>query len=465
MVSLIRSTESFRDRSGEIYFDGGGHIYRSVNRAAAANYEILKDWSFFERATAAGFFVGGREVDVSSLKSETNDAHYLIEHPRLSFISYPYEWSFAQLRAAALLHLDLQIFALDRGVALSDASAYNVQFIGARPVFIDLLSFRPYQEGEYWAGQRQFSEQFLNPLLMRSLLGIAHNAWFRGNLEGIPVSDLAGLIPFSRKFSWNILWHVVLPSRLQRTAGQRNVGTATGEMRPLPRGAFRRMLVSLRSYIDGLEPADDQPSAWRDYANDNIYAAGETERKRRIVADFADQMRPQCLWDLGCNTGAYAEVAIRAGAGEVIGLDTDPQSLDRAFQRARDHALPLIALHIDAANPSPGQGWNGAERKSLKARADGDALLALAFVHHLAIGRNIPLDWVLEWLVDLAPTGLIEFVPKDDPTVRRMLALRQDIFNDYSETAFATVLGNLARIEHVETISQSGRKVYWYDRS
>jgi ribosomal protein L11 methylase PrmA len=223
--------------------------------------------------------------------------------------------------------------------------------------------------------------------------------------------------------------------------------------------------VSLRSYIDGLEPADDQPSAWRDYANDNIYAAGETERKRRIVADFADQMRPKCLWDLGCNTGAYAEVAIRAGAGEVIGLDTDPQSLDRAFQRARDHTLPLIALHIDAANPSPGQGWNGAERKSLKARAACDALLALAFVHHLAIGRNIPLDWVLEWLVDLAPTGLIEFVPKDDPTVRRMLALRQDIFNDYSETAFATVLGNLARIEHVETISQSGRKVYWYDRS
>jgi ribosomal protein L11 methylase PrmA len=236
-------------------------------------------------------------------------------------------------------------------------------------------------------------------------------------------------------------------------------------LRPLPKSAYRRMLSSLRNYIDGLKPADDAPSAWRDYANDNTYAAGETERKQAIVAEFAGKLRPRSLWDLGCNTGAYSELAIRAGARHVIGLDSDPQSLDRAFRRALDRSLPLIALHVDAANPSPGQGWNEAERKSLKARADGDALLALAFVHHLAIGRNIPLDWVLEWLVEFAPQGLIEFVPKDDPTVRRMLALRQDIFDDYSETAFAATLGRLARIERVETISHSGRKVYWYDRT
>jgi ribosomal protein L11 methylase PrmA len=464
MVSLVRSTESFRDRSGEIYVDGG-RIYRSVNAAAASSYEILKDWAFFENAQAAGFYIGGEEVDVGLLGSASGDPRYLVEHPRLSFISYPYEWSFAQLKAAALLHLDLQIFALDRGVVLSDASAYNVQFIGARPVFIDLLSFRPYREGEYWTGQRQFSEQFLNPLLMRSLLGITHNAWFRGRLEGIPASDLAALIPLIRKFSWNVLWHVVLPSHLQRAAGRRAVDTAPGPLRPLPKNAYRRMLLSLRNFIDRLKPADDAPSAWRDYADDNIYAGGEIERKRGIVTEFAGKLRPRNLWDIGCNTGAYAELAIQAGARHVIGLDSDPQSLDRAFQRALDRSLPLIALHVDAANPSPGQGWNEAERKSLKARADGDALLALAFVHHLAIGRNIPLDWVLQWLVDLAPRGLIEFVPKDDPTVRRMLALREDIFDDYSEAAFATSLGRLARIERVEAISQSGRKVYWYDRT
>ena len=108
-------------------------------------------------------------------------AVHLLEHPRVPFISYPYEWSASLLRKAALHHLDTQLEALERGFTLSDATAYNVQFVGPKPVFIDHLSFRPYRDGEIWAGHRQFCMQFLNPLIIWSRLGIAPNPWYRGN--------------------------------------------------------------------------------------------------------------------------------------------------------------------------------------------------------------------------------------------------------------------------------------------
>jgi ribosomal protein L11 methylase PrmA len=225
------------------------------------------------------------------------------------------------------------------------------------------------------------------------------------------------------------------------------------------------MLATLRRYIDGLFPADRETGDWQDYAENNSYAADEAELKKQAVLRFVGERQPECLWDLGCNTGAYAEAAIGAGARRVVGFDRDLASLDKAFRRARDHSLPFIALYLDAANPSPAQGWNGAERKALQHRGACDAVLALAFIHHLAIGRNVPLDWVVEWITGLSPRGLIEFVPKDDPTIRKMLAFREDVFPDYSESAFENALGKRMRICHVETISRTGRKIYSYEKA
>jgi len=236
-------------------------------------------------------------------------------------------------------------------------------------------------------------------------------------------------------------------------------------MKKLPLAAYRRMLATLRRYIDGLEPADKEAGDWQDYADNNTYASDEAELKKQAVLRFVGERQPECLWDLGCNTGAYAEAAIGAGARRVVGFDRDLASLDRAFRRARDHSLAFIPLYLDAANPSPAQGWNGAERKGLEQRGNCDAVLALAFIHHLAIGRNVPLDWAVEWITGLSRCGLIEFVPKDDPTTCNMLAFREDIFPDYSESAFENALRKRARICNAETISRTGRKIYAYEKA
>jgi ribosomal protein L11 methylase PrmA len=459
----IADAGSFRDPSGRVY-EIDGEILRSVAPCAADDYDFVAACGVLETLADRGWLIGTTEVDKTRLGAAGALAHRVVRHPRLAFVSYPYEWSFPLLKAAALLHLDIQIEILERGSALSDASAYNIQFDGVQPVFIDVLSLRRYREGEFWTGHRQFCEQFLNPLLLRALFGITHNAWFRGGLEGVGTTDLACLLPWHGRGSWRLLAHVVLPARFQRRALEDGSDLEKLKRRRLPKGSYRNMLLQLRRWIAALDPRDTGRTVWGDYQEEHGYGSDEESAKRRFVAEFCEAVKPALLWDLGCNTGEYAEVALAAGAGRVIGFDFDHKALERAYARAIRGSLPFLPLFQDGANPSPAQGWSTVERKGLSDRASADALLALAFEHHLCIGRNVPLDEVLAWLVSLAPRGVIEFVGKGDPTVRRMLALREDIFHEYTEEHFVSALGRRARIVRSAVVSATGRTLYWFDR-
>jgi ribosomal protein L11 methylase PrmA len=444
----------------------GQRVFRTVGGRAAADYEAFRDRGLLGDWIDRGCIVHTREVDRSAAPSDGPVPRYVLEHAAIPFVSYPYEWPFAALKRAALFHLDLQLEALDRALQFSDASAYNVQFIGARPVFIDVLSLRPYRPGDLWLGHRQFCEQFLNPLLLRALLGVPHNAWYRGSLEGIPTAELNRLLPPGRKLSVNVLSHVTLPARWQarvnaRAARGRPVANTT---RPLPERSYRGLLHQLRDWIAHLDPADVAPSVWNRYDRTHTYDAQALERKRRAVGAFIARTTPALVWDLGCNTGEYAELAIESGARRVIGFDTDHPALDRAFDRAARRDLAFLPLVVDAANPSPDQGWYQQERQGLGARARADALLALAVAHHLAIGRNVPLDLLIGWVTSLAPRGLVEFVQKDDPTIHQMLAWREDVFERYTDTDFVSALERHARIVRREILSTT-RCLFEYERS
>jgi ribosomal protein L11 methylase PrmA len=466
LTAPSRDPASFRDPGGHV-FELGREIYRTVAPGRAPELEAVEATGLLGVLQACGRLVKTVDADPALLGAEGRGAARILHHERVPFISYPWEWTFSALRAAALFHLDLQLEALGRGVSLRDASAFNVQFDGARPVFIDVLSFRPYREGEYWTGHRQFCEQFLAPLVLGSLLGIRHNAWFRGSPEGIPAADVACLLPLRHRLSPALLTNLVLPSRLQRNARPARAKAAERvTRRGLPRMAYEGLLSQLRGRIARLRPpGGTEATVWGDYETAHGYEPGEHEKKRAAVAGFAGALRPGILWDLGCNTGEYAEVAIAGGAGRVVGFDADHGALERAWRRAEEKALPFLPLYQDAADPSPAQGWNGSERRSLSGRGPADSLLALALVHHLAIGRNVPLRDVLAWLVSLAPTGLVEFVPRNDPRVQEMLSLREDVFEDYSEAAFFDGLRSQARIVRTETVSATGRTLAWFDRT
>jgi ribosomal protein L11 methylase PrmA len=454
---------SFRDPSGRVY-ELGGRILRTVADHFAPDFDFVESTGLFQHLIKQKWLVPFEKAENSVLSSATNNFKYVLEVSRLPFISYPYEWSFPALKAAALLHLEIHLAALEYGVTLSDASAYNIQFHGTRPIFIDHLSFRRYRPGEIWAGHRQFCEQFLNPLLLRAFFGIPHNAWYRGTQEGIGAQELSRLLKWQHRLSWSVLTHVILQAFFQRSVEKDSVKLEKANLRPdaFPLSSLRRMLKKLHSWISGLHPADSTKTVWQDYSKTHSYSSAEAESKRRFVAEFVTKEKPKLIWDLGCNTGDYCITALQAGAKYAVGFDYDQGALDLAFARAHEQYLAFQSLFFDAANPAPNQGWNERERSGLQARAAADAVLALAFIHHLAIARNIPLDQLVDWITNLAPAGIIEFVPKSDPMVQSLLCRREDIFSDYTKEDFLNYVENRATIVNTATVSSSGRLLVWW---
>ena len=453
---------SFRDPASRVH-ELNGRIIRSLTAEAVDELHCLQESGLLDELTASGWLIESKSVDSSLLP--LGGQVELIEHPRLPFVSYPYEWPFRLLQRAAVFHLDLHLDLLSRGFTLTDATAYNVQFRGLRPVFIDISSLRRYREGELWLGHRQFCEQFLNPLLLDAFCGIPYHCWYRGALEGIPTGYLCRLLPWTRKINLRVVSHVVLQDWLQRSAASRQTGElrAAGR-RELSRRGFTAILEQLRNWIADLRPGGSSASPWQDYEHTRTYLGEDCAQKSARVAAFVESARPALLWDLGCNTGEYSLLALRAGAGTVVGFDADVAALDRAFRRADAQQAEFQPLYLDAANPSPDQGWRQRERAGFQSRVCADAVLALAFEHHLTIARNIPLPDFLDWLTGLASRGLVEFVEKSEETVQRMLALRADIFADYTLPNFENLLADRARIVRKDRIGASGRWLFEYLR-
>lgn len=463
MSTLISDPGSFRDPGGRVYSDGH-RIFRTVNELNAEAYEKARDSGLLERLVKRKLLLESEERDLSLAGDVGAAAVHLLEHPCVPFISYPYEWSASMLRRAALHHLDTQLEALDHGFTLSDATAYNVQFIGSKPRFIDHLSFRPYRDGEIWLGHRQFCTQFLNPLIMWSRLGISPNHWYRGSQEGITPEDLAPLLRTRDRFSWTVLTHVIAQAALQRRSVRNSTTAGQHRSAKLPKLSYRSMLEGLKSFIASTAP-HKQATVWGDYAGNNSYGEPEAEAKKAFVQEMASAVKPKLMFDLGCNSGDYSLAALDAGADYVVGFDFDFGALETALERADQGNRQFLPLWLDAANPSPAQGWGQAERKGLKERSNADALVALAFIHHIAIGKNVPLDMVVNWIIAMAPHGVIEFPPKGDPMVQRLLSQRDDIFPDYTEENFRAAVERRARIVSEKHLTPGGRLLVRYDRS
>ena len=461
-MSLVASDPgSFRDPGGRIYSDGK-RILRAVMPSSAPAYTAARDAGLLERLAGKGMLLDSQEVDAAPLSGVQPAPAVVLEHPRVPYVSYPYEWSFALHRKAALLQLDLHLEALESGFPLSDATAYNIQFIGTKPIFIDHLSLRPYRDGEYWIGHRQFCMQFLNPLLMWTALGVQPNAWFRGSLEGIAPEDMAPLLSWRQKLSPTVLSHVVAPAAAARRMVQKGGGDEAPQGK-LALSGFKAMLKSLRFTIADMK-LKDQKTVWSSYAGDNSYEASEAAAKRAFVGEAVASAKPDILYDIGCNTGDYSQAALEAGAKYVVAFDFDHGALEQAFSRFEASSSPVLPLWLDAANPSPSQGWAQAERRGMGERGGADFLIALAFIHHIVIGRNVPVGMALDWLLALAPGGVIEFPPKEDPMVKRLLAHREDVFPDYGIDTFMRELQTRARVVRTLELSENGRLLVLYDR-
>ena len=458
-------TASYRDRSGRIV-EWNNRVFRSLSPDALSHVQRMEatgDLQYLEQHHGLWAATLLDPADAPAELAAISPSGRLLEHPKLDFVSYPYEWPFSLLKRAALYHLDVHLAAMERNLTLIDGSAYNVQFVGARPVFIDTLSLVPYVDGSPWMGYRQFCEQFLNPLVLSARLGVGFNGWYRGELNGIPLPDLARLLSWRDKLSPGVLFHITLHARLLEKPQQLD-DSQGGTARKIPKARLEAFLKSLRSFVAKLKPHRASDTFWRDYELDNSYAEAEARDKLTFVGDFMRRRPDSVVWDLGCNSGAFSEAALENGAARVLGLDADVGALEAAVTRADAKQLAFLPLYADFSKPSPNQGWCQNERPGLLARREADVVLALALIHHMVIGNNVPLGDALDWLLSLAPAGVIEFVPKTDPMIQQMLATREDIFIDYTYDDFVARLRDRAEITDRKVVSKSGRELFGYER-
>jgi SAM-dependent methyltransferase len=430
--AVERDPGSWRDPGGFVY-RRDGVLYRQVGSSAIDDWTAFLASGLAERLIADGRLIGHDDAPLSD--AATGDARAVIRPQPIEFVSYPFEWTFGELQDAALLTLDIERVALDAGWTLKDASAYNVQFRDARPVFIDSLSFEPHEDGTPWVAYRQFCEQFLAPLALMARRDIRLAALLRATPDGVPLDLAASLLPWRTRLDLGLLSHLHLHASSQRRhAADDDDGQAAKSAR-ISRQRLVGLIDNLRSTVAKLRWAPGG-TEWAEYADHTSYSDAATTAKERLVREAVERVEGERIWDLGANTGRYSRVAAETGR-RVLAWDIDPAAAERTYRgvraEGRGDILPLV---LDLANPSPGIGWAGTERRSLLERADPDGILALALVHHLAIGRNVPLPMVVDLFARIAPWAIVEFVPKDDVMVRRLLATRRDVFPDYTLDGF-----------------------------
>lgn len=449
---LERDAGSYRDPSGFVY-RRDGVVLRQIDASFAADWTRFNECGLYADLVTRGMLVPHEERPLTD--AFDGSAWSVIRPQHVDFVSYPYEWTFGELKDAALLTLEAELAALDAGMMLRDASAFNVQFQGVHPVLIDSLSFARAEPGSPWLAYRQFCEHFLAPLALMAERDIRTVRLMRGP-EGVPIDLAARLLPGRTRLRLGLGAHLHLHSRAQR---QHATDEATVRPTSLPTSRLRALVQSLRSTVESLRwhPIGTE---WADYADSTSYGDEATAAKTRLVGQMLGEAGGRVVWDLGANTGRYS--AIASGLGRrVVAFDADPAAAERHYASLRsDGRTDTTPLVMDLADPSPQLGWAGRERRSLAERADADVLLALALVHHLAIGRNVPLAMVLGWFAELAPQLIVEWVPRDDAMVRRLLAARRDRLDGYSEEAFQAALEERWSVVERAPITGSARVLY-----
>jgi ribosomal protein L11 methylase PrmA len=459
MGSSVRSGASFRDPSGFL-FVRDGTLFRQVNQSYRATFDQLEQSGLYAELVEAGLLISHALADVAP--AEPKAAALVLRPDPVAFISYPYEWSFSQLQDAALATLDLQQRALARGLSLKDASAYNIQFHRGRPLLIDTLSFEVYREGDPWVAYRQFCQHFLAPLALMSRRDIRLGQLLRLSIDGVSLDLAVRLLPWKARLNFGLLTHLYLHAAGQRRFAGAEVRTARGTRR-VSRTGFLGLIDNLRRTVAGLR-WDPGRTDWAEYETMHNYSPAALEAKRRLVAEYLERIRPSSLWDLGANTGAFSRVASGRGIA-TISFDVDPSAVETNYRGVRASGeANLLPLLIDLTNPSPAQGWHHAERLSLQQRGPADAVMALALVHHLAIGNNVPLPQVASFLADLGRWVIVEFVPKSDSQVKRLLAARDDIFSDYNVEGFERAFSGAFELRRHEPIAESERTLYLWEK-
>jgi SAM-dependent methyltransferase len=451
---------SFRDPESRVFY-AGDDVYRALSADGLSDFEALEATGLLDDDRVVRT---ERAADTPSLQGLlVHEPAAVLRHERIPFVSYPYEWTFSMLKDAALLQLDLLLASLEHDLVLKDSTPYNVQFKGAKPTFVDIGSFERRREGEPWVAYRQFCMLYLYPLLLQSAKGVPFHPWLRGSIDGIRPGEMRRLMSFRDRFRKGVFTNVFLHAKLEERYADKPAQVKQEVKRVFKKELFVANVRKMRKLVERLT-WDPPEGVWTAYGERNSYTDDDARRKDEFVREVANSRDWKLVWDIGCNNGRYSRIAAE-GARNVVSVDADQGPVELLYRDLRGEAgEQILTLTMNLADPSPGLGWRGLERKALPERGKPDLVLALALVHHVAISANVPVKEFVDWLASLGSALVIEFPTREDPMVKQLLAPKRDgLHPDYELEFFERTLKDAFEVERSERL-ESGTRVLYYAR-
>jgi hypothetical protein len=452
-----KDPSSFRDPAGFVFYQDY-EVYRFISPGYYQEYQEFKKLGLYQELLDKGYLIPFEEVQEESLP----EGKALIIKPRqIPFISYPYEWTFSQLKEAAKLTLEIQNMALRYGVQLKDASSYNIQFIGSKPVFIDTLSFEHWNGDVMWRAYKQFCQHFLAPLTICSFCDPRMKSLFVSNLDGVPLDLAKCLIPKKAYMHPSRFLHLWLHEHFQKTKNRKpNLTKQPRSIKKASPAAFG-LVESLLCGIQHLKRKNER-SVWKSYYQGDSYQEEAFEEKKQIIETLLSDLKPKVVWDLGSNEGLFTEIVSKYCQYSVA-FDFDLTCIEAMYIRLRNQQNEnILPIHLDIANPSPGIGWESKERKGLIERGPCDVAMALALIHHLIVSSNIPLKKLVEFFHKICRHLIIEYVPPADPKFMQISQTNPQDFSFFTEEAFMAAFSERFILKSRNLIGKSSRILFHF---
>ncbi len=450
---------SFRDPSGFL-FTQDGLLYRQINKNYSKEYDHLIESGLYEALLKNGRIIAHEEIDIPS--HNPNISYKIIQPELIPFISYPYEWSFSQLKEAALVTLTIQERALKVGMSLKDASGYNIQFNQGKAILIDTLSFEFYNEGEPWVAYKQFCQHFLAPLALMAKKDINLLQLLKNNIDGIPLELASKLLPANTRLNPGLSMHIHLHANAQIKYADKPIESHS-QKKEVSKTALRGLIDNLKRTIRKLS-WNPSGTEWGDYYEITNYSDVGMLNKKQLITEWLQEIKPKNVWDLGANNGFFSRVAADQGIF-TVSFDIDPAAVEQNYLHMnREKETNILPLVLDLTNPSPAIGWHNKERESFIDRTPVDMVFALALIHHLTISNNVPFSQLVNFFSTTGKWLIIEFIPKSDSQVQKLLQSRLDIFGNYNREDFESEFKKVFVIHKSEKIQESERYLYLMEK-
>jgi len=449
---------SFKDPSGRVFYLHG-HVYRLINEDT---FNFLND--FFKSEAFQNLKKSIVETEI--VESPTDIPQFngkILKHKKINGLTFCYEWTPDQFKSAALLTLDLQIQLLKNDMMLKDATPFNVLFENAHPIFIDLPSIVKYQDGGGWPAFNEFLENFFYPLLTYHHFGIDIGKLTLGHLGRMTLEEAYPLLKSKSIFNWTIWKYIRIPHYLKgKVVASKNLNKIETKT-IIPKEIVLNNCKELKKTI--LELNFKAPKGhWEDYTQDRTYTSEDRNIKEEFIHSCLKNKPILKLGiDVGANTGEFSKVLSKY-VEHVIAVESNINCCNEIYKNSLIDNLNISTCLMDFSQPTPSLGWANTERPSFLERyGKTDVILALAVIHHLRFSSNVPLDFIISLFAKISNKIIIEWVPLEDPMVKKLLERKENTYFDYTEDNFLKIFNSHFKPIHEIKLPQ-GRKLFYGEK-